>query len=456
MVKIEDLNTLFQIKAVTNAPEFIIYSEAASSRLDYTANFIFKNVLNSTVLFTHDLSIFRTSKSFKINYSSSPIDDTFQIMPSEFIFEKGIQSNFTPTFEIKNNLITLFSSFSGNISFDVFSAVFYMISRYEEWQNFSADVHERFELKNSFLFKHNQHLKPVVNYWIEELKQNLQKHQPQLQFPKKDFVFVSTIDVDNLYAYKNKNAVRAIGASINDLFKLNFNTIKRRISVLMGKQQDPFDVYEKVNSFCKNNHTPLIYFFLQRSHTKFDRTINPSSNAFKNLFNTLIKQNILFGLHPSYYSYNNAALMKKEVDLINANANSSIKISRQHYLRFDFKTTPVLLMKNGIIADFSIGFASGSGYRAGTFTPFNYYNFNTEAENELLLVPFATMDGVYFNYSKTKPTEAENQIVAIAKEAQKLNGLFISVFHERTFDNELYTGFNEVYWNHIIRGKLLV
>ncbi|MBL7918432.1 MAG: hypothetical protein JNM96_08535, partial [Bacteroidia bacterium] len=305
----------------------------------------------------------------------------------------------------------------------------------------------------SILHKHQLHLKPVINYWIEELKIALQTQFKQLAFPEKEFKFISTLDVDNLYAYKNKGLTRTAGALVKDFLRFDFKNLTRRISVITGKQADPFDVYEELTDFCNQEKTTLIYFFLQRSNTKYDRTIDPNSSSFKKIFAQFKNQRVLFGLHPSYHTYNNKHLLKKELELINSNSKSNINISRQHYLRYDIKITPSLLKETGIIADFSMGFASGSGYRAGTFTPFSYYNFTAEAAQELLMVPFVAMDGAYFVYSKTEAQVAENQLTSLAAEAKKLKGVFISVFHERTFDNELYPGFKQVYFNHIIKVK---
>ena len=62
------------------------------------------------------------------------------------------------------------SDASCDLGYDIFSSVFYFISRYEEWQDFEKEKHGRFDLQQSILFKDQQHLKPVLNIWIEEFK----------------------------------------------------------------------------------------------------------------------------------------------------------------------------------------------------------------------------------------------------------------------------------------------
>jgi hypothetical protein len=214
---------------------------------------------------------------------------------------------------------------------------------------------------------------------------------------------------------------------------------------LKGKMQDPFDVYDDLNELSKKTKTPLFYFFLQRSGTEHDRTIDPSSSAYKQVFEKLNKSGVGYGLHPSYETVSNAELIKQEFEIIRKNSNSSIQISRQHYLRFNIKTTPKQLISNGVVADFTMGFAFGAGYRAGTFTPFYYYDLENEKATDLLMVPFVIMDGVYFIYSNTGVAEAEKQIVELAEDVKRLNGILVTVFHERTFDEVLYPGFGGLY-----------
>jgi hypothetical protein len=104
-------------------------------------------------------------------------------------------------------------------------------------------------------------------------------------------------------------------------------------------------------------------------------------------------------------------------------------------------------MENGILADFTMGFASAIGFRAGTSFPFHYYNFISEKQTDLLFVPFCAMDGAFFIYDKLSPNKMLNDLLEMAKELKKVNGFFITVFHERTFSNHLYPGYDQVYNN---------
>jgi hypothetical protein len=402
--------------------------------------------MNCKCIVTDNKQVFKNSDAYKISYSTHSEKEIINISPYDLLFKTGVDENYRPKGVVKNGMFYLHTSdASCDLGYDIFASVFYFISRYEEWQTFTPDVHARFELQQSILFKDKMHLKPVINFWTEEFKKALVKFYPELRFPNKRFQYISTIDIDNLYAYKYKGSYRVMGASGRDMITFKLSNFIRRFKVLQGKANDPFDIYEEVSALAKQKNIPLFFFFLQRTGTEYDRTVDPNSPAFKEVFEKLNKIGVEYGLHPSYDAYKNDLLLKEELEIINSNSGKLIDISRQHFLRFNIRTTPKQLMNHSVKADFTMGFASGAGYRAGTFTPFSYYDLENEKSTEFMMVPFAVMDGVYFIYSQTEISEAKKQILQMAEEVRSLNGIFISVFHERTFDEALYPGFGELY-----------
>ena len=84
---------------------------------------------------------------------------------------------------------------------------------------------------------------------------------PGLKFPEKNFKAISTIDIDNLYAYKAKGLLRTVGASIKDILKFDLKNLRERVLVLSGKKEDPFDIYNSVSDFCFEKKIPAYLFF---------------------------------------------------------------------------------------------------------------------------------------------------------------------------------------------------
>lgn len=458
MLNRQGLDLLLATGVKEDAPAFIIYCENNTERLSYTCDFIFNRVLKVNYLITHSLAEFQNASYFKINYSREKLPGIVQIIPAPLLFETGI-SETKPSATYKNDMVYFFTTNAAaceeTFQFDLFSAVFYFISRLEEWQPFEKDRHQRFEAKASLLFGNNFHLKPVVDLWIMEFKKFFQETHGSMQFPPKQFQIISTLDIDNLFAYKNKGVMRTLGACLKDAVKFDFWNLRERIKTVLGKTKDPFDIYEEVSEFCAGRQIPLICFFLFRTGTPHDRTVNPRSAAFKKVIDILKSSGAFIGLHPSYDSAYANQLLSTECGLISEHHGGPVSISRQHFLRFDIRTTPGLLMQNGIVYDATMGYASAPGFRAGTSHPFYYFDFSKEKKAELLFLPFCAMDGAYLVYEKTETDAACESMLRLAAEIKNAGGFFTSVYHERSFSNHLYPGFGSLYKNLHLRLKEL-
>jgi hypothetical protein len=214
----EGLHTLLNLGVETNVSHILIFSETKSERLNYACEFIFNTVLKVNYSVTQSISEFETSTHFKINYSEKSFDTAFHIQPHTLLIEPTLTEQKPQPF-FNNENIYFFETSSSNFHFDIIAATFFLVSRLEEWQTFEADAHQRFEAKNSILFQNKFHLKPVVEIWIEEFKIALQHFYPAIIFPEKKFKAISTIDVDNLYAFKHKGFVRTTGAIVKDIIK---------------------------------------------------------------------------------------------------------------------------------------------------------------------------------------------------------------------------------------------
>lgn len=432
--------------------QFIVLVNKKSNRLSYVCDFVFHQALLCNYVITDNSSDFKSSKLYKVNYTSSEIEGSFHVNPSGFLDRVGVEETPTPIKSDKG-IPYFFPQQSGDISFDIFAAVFYFISRYEEWQKFVKDRHGRFEERNSILYKLSVLKKPVVDLWMEEFKSGLSKKFSGINFPKREFKFISTIDVDNLYAFRGKPLLRNAGGAIKDLMRFDTSMFMARLaSVLFGKK-DPFDKYDEQIKLSKETGIPLIYFFLYKNNTEFDRTIRPGHPLFQQLFDKLKQEKISFGIHPSYFSSDTHDGIKTESDLLSEHAKQKTILSRQHYLRFNIKTTPLYLEAAGILFDFTMGFASASGFRAGTTLPFYYYNFEKEQALPVMAVPFALMDGAYYIYANAKIEDAKRDIELLRAETIKVNGLFVMVFHERSFAEQLYPGWRRLYSqiHHLIK-----
>lgn len=408
----------FLFEGADRPASLIIYSENLTARLRYVCKFIFNQGLQINFLLTDNENEFSKSQLPQLNYSNGTFENALHINPGGLLNGNTIEK---PELEYTK------------FNFDIFSAVFYHISRCEEWSIAKTDAHGRFV--PSVIVK-----TPLVDIWIAEFKKVLSVKFKSLQFPERKFKFVSTIDVDNVFAYKAKPLYRQIGGMLKDLKHAG-----TRLSTILSGKKDPFDEYELQAELSKKYNIPLIYFFLYRNNTKYDRTIDPNHPEFKQLLRSIRQKNITIGLHPSYESSVNPEILKAEQQLISKNSETNVTASRQHFLRFNIKTTPKDLLKAGIKYDFTMGWSEQIGFRACTTLPFFYYDFETESELPLLAVPFAAMDGAFYLHDGKNAGVAFSELMDIAKIVKSVNGLFITVIHDRSFSETIAPGWKELY-----------
>ena len=139
----------------------LIYVSKKTARIRYTFKLVFTDILLMDYTLTSDLDAFLSADGPKMQYSSKPFSDDLYFQSNEFLLIKGIHSVDLDPFEYDG--IKVFFSVKDKMSelpFDVFSAIFYLVVRYEEYLPFVKDQHGRFTAHKSishelgFLQKH--------------------------------------------------------------------------------------------------------------------------------------------------------------------------------------------------------------------------------------------------------------------------------------------------------------
>ena len=100
----------------------------------------------------------------------------------------------------------------------------------------------------------------------------------------------------------------------------------------------------------------------------------------------------------------------------------------------------------GIKEDYSMGYASYPGFRAGTSSPFNFYDLAAEYETDLVIFPFAVMDVTLRQYLSLTPQEALDRIKNILQQVKQVEGTFLSLWHNESLSGQgIWKGWREVF-----------
>ncbi|MBI5217695.1 MAG: polysaccharide deacetylase family protein [Bacteroidia bacterium] len=415
--------------------QIIIYTSQINPRILFSVKLIFETILGVDYILTQNKNEFCNSGLPKLNYSDQPFADELFIKPHPLLFEKGIKPQEISVFEWLGVKAFFKTNEKNEIPFDIFAAGFFLVIRYEEYLPTPRDNHQRFEATESVAYKKDFLQDPVVNQWAWILSDILNKKHVNFFIPQKIYRYIPTIDIDNAFAYLNKGFFRSAGALIKSAVSLNFSEFSDRICVLSGIMKDSYDTYDLLDKLHEKYNIKPIYFFLIGRYGKNDKNIPPGNVSFQNLIKKIaIKYPI--GIHPSYGSNLERASLKTEIDTLSNIINNNITKSRQHFLILSFPDTYRMLLKNNIYEDYTMGYASHPGFRAGICTPFPFYDLPDETETKLMIYPFPVMDATFTEYMHLSPAEAAGQIMEIIEKVKKVNGVFVSLWHNESLSEK--------------------
>jgi len=320
-----------------------------------------------------------------------------------------------------------------DLPFDLFSAVFYLLSRYEEYLPFDPDKHNRYPAASSILYRLDCLDRPVVDEWISMLAVLLQ--QRGVPVKRKSYTYLPTYDIDMAWSYKNKGLLRNIGGLATDVLRGRFAAVTSRFRVLSGQEKDPFDSFSLLDDWHETFHLPAIYFILSAvKRTAYDKNAPLSHPAMGKLLRKLAARYRL-GIHPSYYTAHNTAKAIDELRELSSTAGQEIHLSRQHYIKLQLPDTYRMLQEMGIREDFSMGYGSHFGFRAGTSNNFHWYDLQRERVSGLLIHPFCFMDATA-RYLNIGAEEAFAQLRTMQMSVQRHHGTLVTICHNFTLGQD--------------------
>lgn len=419
---------------------------AITNRLQYIFSFIFSDILQLEMELYVDSRQLNTSKGLKFNYTDKNIDNIPLAKPLSLLFETNIQPEIYTSCK-KVGLEKAFTTSTNltSIDFDLFAAAFFLITRYEEYVNQVEDRHGRFPAAESIAYHQKFIEHPVIDEWAKRLKNELLQWYPEVSFIERSFQVISTIDVDNNYAYLHKSMLRQSGSAVKSILRGDFKDLTRRFQVLSGKRKDPFDTYEYLDKIHRNFELKLLYFILTGDHGRYDMNLPPSCRAFKALVETLAREHDI-GIHPSYKSNHGFDILLKEKKRLEHIIKSGIFKARQHYLKIQLPVTYQNLQTAGIAEDFSMGFHDYPGFRAGTCTPFLFFDLEHNECSGLRVYPFAVMDVTLRYYLKLTPDEAIATYRKFIDTVKAVEGTWINLWHnDSVSDFREWKGWKKVF-----------
>jgi hypothetical protein len=430
-------------------PAALIYSHTITPRLQYTVDFLshyfglhFKLTSSEDGYRSYDCRC-------KINYSYHRLEEGEIWIHSHVLLFETEERHVKVECFINNGYKAFFKT-DGEVGFDILAGIFFLISRYEEYLPHQKDSYGRYAYENSVAYKESFLKQPLVNIWLEDLRKLLKLKNPEFAQVYNHFVFLPSYDIDMAWSYRNKGFFRNLGAMLALFVRGKWKTLGRRISVLQGRRQDPYDAYDWMDTLHMENDIHPLYFFLVAERTgTYDKNISRKNKEFVKLIQSL-DEKYTIGLHPSWASGDEPELVADEKKWLEEVIKKPLEASRQHYIRFDVPMTYRHLLAEGISSDHSMGYGSINGFRASVATPYYWYDLKEEAATSLMVHPFCFMDANAYYEAKQTPEEAYQELMLLHDEVKAVNGTMITIWHNSFLgDDPEFSGWKEIYQQYV-------
>jgi hypothetical protein len=372
----------------------------------------------------------------KIAYTNENKEFGVFLKSDTLLFEIDIKQELPSSNELYLNLPQFFTTNKNSfLPYDIFATVFYFATRYEEYLPHESDKHQRFQAEQGLSFKYQILNKPFLNILIQDFSTKLKQQFPQLEFKQRAFNFLSTIDIDNAFAYANKGLKRNAGGLLKDIASVKFNQISKRIKSNLNPLNDPYNTFDFINSLSEESKTALHYFVLIGDYSDYDKNPHYQNKGFQALLKNLSSKHFM-GLHPSYESFNHPEKIGVEKKRLEDIIEKKVTSARCHFLRINFPETYRAFINAGITDDYTMIYASQSGFRTGLCVPYKWFDLKKNEFTNLTIHPSTVMEGTLRDYTKLSPVQATEFINQLMHEVKNNGGEFVSIWHNDSFVDE--------------------
>lgn len=421
----------------------LVYTPHITPRIKYIFKQICTRILNVEVSFTNTVEEFIAHDSLKMSYAAQQLGNEFFIRHHSILSEQGLSDVDINVHDWEGTKCFFYNGEKSSIPFDIFAASFYLLSRYEEYLPHVKDDYGRFTVNDSLAYKHDFLLQPVVDIWAYKFRDALQEKYPDFIFPKRSYDVDLAIDVPMAYYFKQKGLMRTIGGVFGDVFRFKFKRLYQRFSVLLRFKKDPYDTFKWILNKQKQIKSKFTVFFLIGDFSTYDKNININKKQFVSLIKS-VGDYCRIGLKASYFAIENPKVLKKEKRNMEAVINTSLKASRNSFSKLNLPKTYRNLIELEIQEDYTMGYVNNIGFRAGTCTPFLFYDIDYEIQTPLMVKPFYFMDFAFLKFKSQ--LDKKETLERLINEVKKVNGTFTAIFHNYSFSSEeRWMGFKKLF-----------
>lgn len=284
---------------------------------------------------------------------------------------------------------------------------------------------------------------PVIDIWAYRLRDLIVAKFPEFHFPERQYTITPVIDVPVAYYFRYKGFLRTMGGFLGDLLRFRFYQFYQRFMVITGFRRDPYDSFRWIINRQKTVNQQFQFFFLIGDYSTYDKNISVNNKNFVSLIKA-VGDYCKVGLKASFLSLDNAVVLKMEKKRLEHITNRDLKAARNSFSKLNLPQAYRHLNDLEIQQDFTMGYINQLGFRAGTCTPFLFYDLDYEIQTPLQVVPYQCLDFALLKFKSQ--LDRQQTLELLIDEVKGVNGNFVPVFHNYSLGNSVtWTGFRELF-----------
>ena len=207
-------------------------------------------------------------------------------------------------------------------------------------------------------------------------------------------------------------------------------------------RQDDWSFLDSFISFEQKlqRHGRYHFYADQRRKTPkrwlFDPGYDVGDQKVKTFLQRLADSGAEIGLHPSFDSWQDAALISQQKINLEAATGISCTVCRQHWLRFSWKGTWTAQETSGILEDTTLMFNDRPGMRNASALAWHPWQPESNANHQLTALPTVIMDSHFYDY---KPMTMEARCQAMehwVNECRLVCGQIAVLWHPHTLTKD--------------------
>ncbi len=407
----------------------LIYTPKITPRLTYVFKHICIRILGLDIGFTTTIEEFIAHTGAKLSYNKQPLGNEFFIQSRDLLFQQGVESIDITVRAWEDTKCFFICGEKSMLPYDIFAASFYLISRYEEYLPHVKDELGRYPVTESLGYKASFLQQPVVDLWAFKFKKKLQEHFPDLDFTSREFKKHHLVEVQTPYLFLRKGIFRSTVCFFSDIVRFRLKTFLKRTQVVLRLKPDPYDVYDFLIEVAKKTKIPTTVFFILGENEDFFTEIETQHPKYKELIK-YVGDYLTTGLLFSKKALKDVNLLKEEKKIMETITNREVKKSLNAHYFVNLPENYRNLIALEVASDCSMVYETVPGFRAGTCTPFLFYDLDYEIKTPLIINPVAFSTT---SFSNKNNTEADVQINSIIQSVKKVNGTFSVLFTNLNF-----------------------